>query len=258
MTGVMLTSVLAASGVQQEVLDGSLLVAIPVAMAAGLVSFLSPCVLPLVPGYLGYVTGLSGVDLEHQRRGRMLLGSALFVLGFTVVYVLVGATAGALGALIQGSETLLTRILGIGTILLGLVYLGALPLLGGERRLDVRPVAGLAGAPLLGAVFAIGWTACTGPTLSVIMALTLDGASATRGALLATAYCLGLGIPFLLAGLAYRRALGAFAVVRRHRVAVTRVGGVMLVLVGVLLATGVWTSMMQNLQGSISGFETVI
>jgi cytochrome c-type biogenesis protein len=133
-----------------------------------------------------------------------------------------------------------------------------LPLLGGERRLDVRPAAGLAGAPLLGAVFAIGWTACTGPTLSVIMALTLDGASATRGALLATAYCLGLGIPFLLAGLAYRRALGAFAVVRRHRVVVTRIGGVMLVAVGILLATGVWTTIMQHLQTSISGFETVI
>ncbi len=245
-------------GAQQSVLDGSLLLAVPVAVAAGLVSFLSPCVLPLVPGYLGYVTGLSGLDLQQQRRGRMLLGSALFVLGFTAVFVLVGASVGALGGLIQSRETLLNRVLGIATVVLGLVYLGAIPVLGGERRLDMRPVAGLAGAPLLGAVFAIGWTACTGPTLGAIMALTLDGGSATRGALLATAYCLGLGLPFLFAAVAYRRALGAFAVVRRHRVSVTRLGGGMLVAVGLLIATGVWAGWMQQLQGSISGFETVI
>lgn len=249
---------IAADGLQQTVFDGSLLLAVPVAAAAGLVSFLSPCVLPLVPGYLGYVTGLSGVDLERQRRGRMLAGSGLFVLGFTVVYVLVGATTGALGGLIAGASGTLTRVLGAVTVLLGLAYLGVLPLLGGERRLDVRPAAGLAGAPLLGAVFALSWVACTGPTLSVIMALTLNEASAGRGALLATAYCLGLGIPFLLAGLAYRRALGAFAAVRRHRVAVTRTGGAMLVVMGLLLATGRWDVIVQHLQGAITGFETVI
>ncbi len=242
----------------QVVLNGSMLLAVPIAMLAGLVSFLSPCVLPLVPGYLGYVTGLSGVDLEHQRRGRMLAGSALFVLGFTVVYVLIGATTGALGALLYEHTRLLTRVLGALTVVLGLAYLGVLPLLGGERRLDVRPAAGLAGAPLLGAVFGIGWTACTGPTLSVIMALTLDGASAARGALLATAYCLGLGIPFLLVAVAYRRALGALGAVRRHRALVTRIGGAMLVAVGVLLMTGIWAGLMQRLQGSITGFETVL
>lgn len=244
--------------VQQTVLDGSLLLAVPIAVAAGLVSFLSPCVLPLVPGYLGYVTGLSGVDLEGSRRGRMLAGMALFVLGFTVVYVLIGATTGALGGLLAERAGVLTRLLGVVTVLLGLVYLGVLPLLGGERRLDVRPAAGLAGAPLLGAVFGLGWTACTGPTLSVILALSLDGASAGRGALLAVAYCLGLGIPFLLAGLAYRRALGALDVVRRHRVLVTRLGGAVLVVVGVLLVSGVWTTLMQQVQGRISGFETVL
>jgi cytochrome c-type biogenesis protein len=240
------------------VLDGSLLLAVPIAVAAGLVSFLSPCVLPLVPGFLGYVTGLSGVDLEQQRRGRMVAGIGLFVLGFTVVYVLIGATTGALGGLLDARSEVLTRVLGVVVILLGLVYLGALPLLGGERRLDLRPAAGLAGAPLLGAVFGLGWTACTGPTLGAIMALTLDGASATRGALLATAYSLGLGIPFLLVGLAYRRALGALDVVRRHRVLVTRIGGAMLVTVGVLLASGAWTALMQQVQGRITGFETVI
>jgi cytochrome c-type biogenesis protein len=248
----------AAEGIQQTVLDGSLLLAVPLAVAAGLVSFLSPCVLPLVPGYLGYVTGLSGVDLEAHRRGRMVAGIGLFVLGFTAVYVLVGATAGALGGLLASWSDGLTRMLGLLTVVLGLVYLGVLPLLGGEHRLDLRPVAGLAGAPLLGAVFALGWTACTGPTLSVILALSLDGASASRGALLATAYCLGLGLPFLLVGLAYRRALGMLGAVRRHRVLVTRIGGGMLVAVGVLLASGAWTAMMQQVQGRISGFETVI
>lgn len=240
------------------VADGSLLLAIPIAVAAGLVSFLSPCVVPLVPGYLSYVTGLSGVDLEHQRRGRMLAGIGLFVLGFTAVYVLIGATTGALGGLLAEQSDLLSRVLGGVTVLLGLVYLGVLPLLGGERRLDLRPVAGLAGAPVLGIVFGLGWTACTGPTLAAIMALTLDDASATRGALLATAYCLGLGLPFLLVGLVYRRALGALAVVRRHRVLVTRIGGGMLIVVGLLLATGVWDAWMQDLRGWVGGFETVL
>lgn len=242
----------------EAVLDGSLLFAVPIAVAAGLVSFLSPCVLPLVPGFLGYVTGLSGVDLEQQRRGRMVAGIGLFVLGFTAVYVLIGATTGALGGLLAARSDLLTRVLGGVVVVLGLVYLGVIPLLGGERRLDLRPAAGLAGAPLLGAVFGLGWTACTGPTLAAILALTLDGASATRGAVLATAYSLGLGIPFLLAGLAYRRALGALGVVRRHRVLVTRIGGVMLIVVGLLLASGVWTALMQQVQGRISGFETVL
>ncbi len=242
----------------EAVLDGSLLFAVPIAVAAGLVSFLSPCVLPLVPGFLGYVTGLSGVDLEQQRRGRMVAGIGLFVLGFTAVYVLIGATTGALGGLLAARSDLLTRVLGVVVVVLGLVYLGVIPLLGGERRLDLRPAAGLAGAPLLGAVFGLGWTACTGPTLAAILALTLDGASATRGAVLATAYSLGLGIPFLLAGLAYRRALGALGVVRRHRVLVTRIGGVMLIVVGLLLASGVWTALMQQVQGRISGFETVL
>jgi cytochrome c-type biogenesis protein len=246
------------AGAQQTVLDGSLLLAVPVAMAAGLVSFLSPCVLPLVPGYLGYVTGLTGVDLEQQHRGRMLAGMSLFVLGFTAVYVLVGATVGALGGMIQGHATAISRVLGIVTVLLGLIYLGALPGLSAERRLDLRPAAGLAGAPLLGAVFAIGWTACTSPTLGAILALTGLGGNPARGALLATAYCLGLGVPFLLAGLLYRRAMGAFAVVRRHRVAVTRAGGVMLVLVGVLIATGVWATLTTSLSATIAGYQVAI
>lgn len=247
------------AGAQQTVLDGSLLLAVPLAVAAGLVSFVSPCVLPLVPGYLGYVTGLSGVDLEHQRRGRMLAGSGLFVLGFTAVYVVVGTTVGALGGLLTEHATAISRVLGVVTILLGLVYLGLMPdALTRDRGLDLRPAAGLAGAPLLGAVFALGWTACTSPTLGAILALTGIGGNPGRGALLATAYCLGLGLPFLLAALAYRRALGAFAVVRRHRVAVTRIGGALLVTIGVLVATGLWTRLTTALSGSIAGFEVAI
>jgi cytochrome c-type biogenesis protein len=246
------------AGIQATVLDGSLLVAVPVAVAAGAVSFLSPCVLPLVPGYLGYVTGLTGVDLDRQRRGRMLAGSGLFVAGFTAVYVPVGATAGALGAALTRYETALTRLLGILVILLGLVYLHVIPALQGRIGPDPRPAAGLAGAPVLGAAFALGWTACTGPTLAAILALAGAGADATRGALLATAYCLGLGLPFLFAALAYRRAMGAFAVVRRHSLAVSRAGGVLLVVLGALLATGAWTHLTSLLRGWVSGYGTVL
>jgi cytochrome c-type biogenesis protein len=243
------------AGAQQTVLDGSLVVAVPLAVAAGLVSFVSPCVLPLVPGYLGYVTGLTGIDLEQQRRGRMVAGMGLFVLGFTAVYVVVGTTVGALAGLFTEHAVAISRVLGVVTILLGLVYLGAVPALQSDRRLDLRPAAGLAGAPLLGAVFAIGWTACTGPTLGAILALTGIGGNPARGALLATAYCIGLGVPFLIAGLAYRRAMGAFAAVRRHRTTVTRIGGAMLVIIGLLIATGVWTRLTTALSGSIAGFE---
>jgi cytochrome c-type biogenesis protein len=246
------------AGARQTVLDGSLLLAVPLAMAAGLVSFVSPCVLPLVPGYLGYVTGLTGVDLEQQRRGRMLTGAALFVLGFTAVYVVMGATVGALAALLITHKTAISRVLGVVTIGLGVVYLGAFPALQRDRRVDVRPAAGLAGAPLLGAVFALGWTACTGPTLGAIFALTGIGGNPGRGALLATAYCFGLGVPFLLAALAYRRMMGAFAVVRRHRALVTRSGGVMLVVIGVMITSGAWQAMTSSFSGWIAGFEVPI
>jgi cytochrome c-type biogenesis protein len=246
------------SDLSSTVLDGSLVLALPIAVAAGLVSFLSPCVLPLVPGYLGYVTGLTGVDLEQQRRGRMVAGMLLFVAGFSVVFVLVGLTAGALGGALLEHRTAVERVLGAVTIALGLVYLGALPVLQGTKRLDVRPAAGLAAAPLLGVVFGVGWTACTGPTLTVIVSLSLIDGTATRGALLGAAYCVGLGLPFVVAGLAYRRAMGAFDVVRRHRVAVTRFGGGVLVVVGVLLVTGLWGQWIQSVQGSIAGYETVL
>jgi len=242
----------------QTVLDGSLLLAVPIAVLAGLVSFLSPCVLPLVPGYLGYVTGLTGVDLEQQKRGRMLAGVALFVAGFTAVYVAIGFAAGALGAALQAHAVGLQRVLGVLIIAMGLMFAGWLPGLDRSRGPAFRPGAGLAGAPLLGIVFGLGWTACTGPTLAAIMALGGLGGDPWRGALLATFYCLGLGIPFVVAALAYRRAMGAFDVVRRHRVAVTRVGGIMLVVLGVLLVSGVWNEIITRLTGVVAGFWTVV
>ena len=240
------------------VTSGSLVLAFPVAAAAGLVSFLSPCVLPLVPGYLSYVTGMSGADLATQRRGRLLLGVALFVLGFTVVFVSAGLAFGGFGALVQQHTTVLTRVLGAVTIVLGLAFMGFVPGLQRTVKSSRLPVAGIAGAPLLGMLFGLGWTPCIGPTLAAVQAMAYSEASATRGALLSFAYCLGLGVPFLFAAVAYRRALGAFGFVKRHYQAVMRVGGGMLVAIGLLLVTGAWTDLTIKMQGWVSGFTTVI
>jgi cytochrome c-type biogenesis protein len=228
--------------------SGSLALALPVALLAGLVSFFSPCVIPLLPGYLSYATGLSGADLAAgkagERRGRMLLGSVLFVLGFSVVFVAIGSLSGALGAWLVTWRDTLTLVLGVLTILLGLVFAGAfsrlLPGLQRDYRVHSVPAVGLAAAPLLGFLFGLGWTPCIGPTLAAITSLSLNEATAGRGALLSGVYAVGLGVPFIVAGLAYRRALGAFAFVRRHQAWVTRAGGLMLVLVGLLLVTGWW------------------
>jgi cytochrome c-type biogenesis protein len=230
--------------------SGSLPLALLVSALAGLVSFVSPCVLPLVPGYLGYVTGLTGVDLEKQRRGRMLAGATLFVLGFTVVYVTVVAAFGGLGGTLRVHQVAITRVLGALTIVLGLVFVGWFP--GSERewRPRWRPAAGLLGAPLLGAVFGLGWIPCVGPTLGAVLALaTSDShASVTRGATLATAYCVGLGVPFMLTAVAFGRLARVLSAVRRHQRLVQMLGGLLLVAVGVLLVTGVWTSIVNDVQ----------
>jgi cytochrome c-type biogenesis protein len=225
---------------QQQASSGSLVLAIPVALIAGLVSFFSPCVIPLLPGYLSYATGLSGADLEHARRGRMLAGSVLFVLGFSVVYVLLGWVAGSVGDWLVTWRHQLEIVLGILTILLGLAFAGLVPFFQRDYRIHSVPAVGLAAAPMLGFLFGVGWTPCIGPTLAAITNLSLNEATAGRGALLSGVYCLGLGVPFIVAALAYRRALGAFAFIRRHQQWVTRVGGLMLVLVGLALLTGWW------------------
>ncbi|MFF7198825.1 cytochrome c biogenesis CcdA family protein [Streptomyces sp. NPDC008079] len=245
----------AATDPNQTVLTGALLAAIPIAMFAGLISFFSPCVLPLVPGYLSYVTGVTGTDLAEAKRGRMLLGSSLFVLGFSALFVSGGALFGNFGAELLVHRQILSKIFGGLTIVLGLAFMG---IVGGltqrEFRFHYRPALGLAGAPVLGLLFGLGWAPCVGPTLGAVNALAFNDASAGRGALLMAFYCAGLGVPFIVAAIAFRRTLGAFAWVKRHYVWVMRAGGAMLVAVGVLLVTGVWDHITYQMQIWSSSF----
>lgn len=234
---------------QEQAAVGSLGLAVPVAMIAGLVSFFSPCVLPLLPGYLSYATGLSGADLAagkaKEQRGRMLLGSVLFVLGFAVVFVLIGAAFGSVGLWLRRWQDEIQIGLGVILVVLGLVFAGALPFLQRDWRIHKIPSVGLGAAPIIGALFAVGWTPCIGPTYSVIVNLTYVDATAMRGAFLSLCYALGLGIPFIAAGLAYRRTLGVAGWVRRHQVWVMRIGGLMLVVMGLLMITGWWDHVVQ-------------
>jgi cytochrome c-type biogenesis protein len=255
------------------VTDGSLLLAVAVSALVGLISFASPCVLPLVPGYLGYVAGLTGASattdvksspsttvaplstaagalatsarpVGQGDRRRVITGALLFVAGFSVVFVSFGALFGGLGRLLLEWAPWLTRVMGVVTIVMGLAFLGLLPWLQREARIHRRPPAGLAGAPVLGVVFGLGWTPCLGPTLSAVNALAYTEASAARGAVLGLAYCLGLGVPFLLVALGARRALGFSALARRRAQIVMRIGGVLLVMLGLLLVTGWWDAVM--------------
>ncbi|GAA4726815.1 cytochrome c biogenesis CcdA family protein [Modestobacter marinus] len=258
--------------------NGPLLVAAAVAALAGLISFASPCVLPLVPGYLSYVTGLVGsaprpaapagpppgggsaaggasvatavrpVD-ERASRGRMVLGAVLFVLGFTVVFVAISSAVGGLGRLLLEYNDVITRVMGLVTIVVGLGFLGWLPFLQRTARITARPAVGLAGAPLLGVVFGLGWTPCLGPTLQAVQSLAFSEATVGRGAFLGLAYCLGLGVPFVLVALGARWAVGAMSFLRRNARTVTRVGGVVLIGVGLMLVTGAWTELMIWLRG---------
>lgn len=249
-----------AIGANTTVLNGALLLALPIALFAGLISFFSPCVLPLVPGYLSYVTGVSGADLAEARRGRMLAGASLFVLGFTAVFVSTGALFGQFGDVFQGeNKEVITRVMGALVIVLGLFFMGAIPgLTMREFRFHKKPTAGLLGAPLLGVLFGVGWTPCMGPTLAAVNTLSLDQATAGRGALLTAVYCLGLGLPFILAALAFRKALGAFGWVKKHYAWVMRIGGGMLVLTGLLLVTGLWGGIVNEMQGWTQGFTVGI
>ncbi|MFE9398305.1 cytochrome c biogenesis CcdA family protein [Streptomyces flavidovirens] len=241
------------------VLGGALILALPIAVAAGLVSFFSPCVLPLVPGYLSYVTGISGTDLAEARRGRMVAGASLFVLGFTAVFVSTGTLFGYFGSTLQEYQETLSMVLGGLMILMGVLFMGLMPwITQREFRFHKRPSAGLAGAPVLGALFGIGWAPCTGPTLTAVQSLALSEASAGRGAILTVAYCLGLGVPFVIAAVAFRRALGAFARVKKHYAWVMRIGGVMMIVTGLLLVTGVWNGIVQDMQGWTQGFTVGI
>ncbi|MFP8886968.1 cytochrome c biogenesis CcdA family protein [Streptomyces mangrovi] len=230
-----------ATEINETVLTGGLLLAVPIALLGGLVSFFSPCVLPLVPGYLSYVTGIGGADLAEARRGRMVLGASLFVAGFTAVFVSGGALFGYFGQTLLEHQETISRILGVVLIAMGLLFAGLLKGVGQrEFRLHRRPAVGLAGAPVLGVLFGVGWTPCLGPTLTAVNALAFNEASAGRGALLTVVYCLGMGLPLILTAVAFRRAIGAFAAVKRHYAWVMRIGGGMLVALGVMMLTGVW------------------
>lgn len=248
---------------QTQAAGGSLALALPVAAIAGLVSFFSPCVIPLLPGYLSYATGLSGADLANgeasRRRGRMLAGSLLFVLGFAVVFVLVGTALGSAGVWLRRYTDEITFVMGFALIGLGLVFAGLVPWLQRDVRFHKIPAVGLGAAPLIGALFALGWAPCIGPTYGVIVGLTLTEATTARGAVLSGAYALGLGIPFIVAGVFYARSLGALKFVRRHQQVVMRVGGGMLVVVGLLLVTGLWDQAVQWVQiHLVGGFEVSV
>ncbi|MDY6055223.1 cytochrome c biogenesis CcdA family protein [Micrococcus sp.] len=234
----------------QIALDGSLLLAAPIALLAGLLSFLSPCVLPLVPGYLGYVSGLGGAALQTRRNGRVVLGAVLFVLGFTAVFVLMNVLFAGLAFRLLRDLAWITQLLGVLVILMGVVFMGGLPGLQTERKVHLRPAAGLAGAPVLGVTFGLGWAPCIGPTLAAVFALsyTPDAGAVARAALLALVYCLGLGLPFVLISLGVERGMRALGVFRRHRRTVMVAGGAVLILLGLVMLTGLWTEWMVRLQ----------
>jgi cytochrome c-type biogenesis protein len=247
-------------GVGELVTSGALWVAVPIAFLAGIVAFLSPCVLPLAPGYVSYITGLTGAELADVkgRRSQVLAGSLLFVLGFSVVFVSYGALFGGAGSLLLEYADVINRVLGVLVILMGLAFMGLIPGLQREWRFHRMPTWGVAGAPVLGLLFGLGWTPCIGPTLTAVQTLAFTEASALRGAALSFVYCLGLGLPFVLLALAFSRMARAIGWVRTHYVWVMRVGGGMLVLVGILLVTGLWTDLTVWLRVQVPGFETVL
>ncbi|HKX66658.1 MAG TPA: cytochrome c biogenesis protein CcdA [Intrasporangium sp.] len=232
---------------------GSVLLASVVALAAGLVSFASPCVLPLVPGFLGYVTGLSDESLERRSRGRLVIGALLFVLGFSVVFLIAAAALSAVGVAFREHQSALLRIGGAVVIVMGLLFLGA-----GKSyaaQLGWRPRAGLLGAPLVGAAFAVGWSPCWGPTLGAIQAMaapiSAEAGSIGRGLALAAVYSIGLGLPFILMAALWERAGRASAWLRRHRRPIQAFGGLMLIATGLLMVTGLWENVIAWLQTNL-------
>jgi cytochrome c-type biogenesis protein len=247
---------LATGSFEHAVTDGPLLIAAAVSALVGLIGFLSPCVLPLVPGYLSYVAGLSGSgDVRGGQGGqggpsqrRMVSGALLFVLGFTSIFVAEGVLFGSLGAAIRNHSLGLERVMGAVTVLMGVVFLGGIGFMQREVRIHRLPSAGLFGAPLLGAGFGLAWAPCLTPTFSAVYSLAFQQATAGRGAFLLVCYCLGLGIPFVLVALGVGWVSSALGFVRRHVRVVSQFGGVLLIIIGLLLVTGVWNHWMDLLR----------
>lgn len=247
--------------VADTVTGGSLLLAIPLALLAGFVSFASPCVLPLVPGYVGVVAGVTGAELEQPTvadRTKILTGVSLFILGFSVVFISYGALLGFAGEALLRYQEPIQRVLGVVIIVLGIGFMGAVPLLQREMRWHVSPKLGLWSAPVLGVLFGLGWTPCIGPTLAAVQALVFSEGSALRGALLSLAYCIGLGLPFLVLALAFRRMAGAMRWLRTHSVWVLRFGGATLIAIGLLLVTGYWNDLTVWMRVWASNFEVTL
>jgi cytochrome c-type biogenesis protein len=235
----------------EQIMSGFLITALPVAFLAGIISFLSPCVLPLVPGYLSFAAGFS------VNRGKVFLGSILFVLGFSSVFVSYGAIFGGIGNHLVTNEDLISRVLGVITIFLGFVFLGKFPF-APTFRPKIKTTGGLVGAPILGFLFGVGWTPCIGPALAAVETLAFQESSALRGALLSLGYCFGLGLPFIASGVFLDRSekLRKYLVKRGDQI--SKIGGIFLILIGLLEVTGLWGQMMNSIRSLISDFIPVV
>ena len=235
----------------EQIFSGFLVTAFPFAFIAGLISFLSPCVLPLVPGYLSFAAGFS------VSRGKVLLGSFLFVLGFSAVFVSFGAIFGGLGNALTSNEEIISRILGVVTIFLGFIFYGRFPF-SPTIRPKMRTTGGLLGAPILGVLFGIGWTPCIGPALAAVQTLAFQESSAVRGAVLSFGYCLGLGLPFMLSGLSMDKSAKLRSIIYRRGDMISKVGGIFLIAIGLLQVLGIWSQLMNSMRSLISDFIPVI
>ena len=234
-----------------QLFSGFLLIAFPISIIAGLISFLSPCVLPLVPGYLSFAAGYS------KAKGRVFIGSLLFVLGFSVLFISYGALFGGIGSRISTNEEAITRVLGVITILLGLIFMGRFPMM---RTFSpkVATNGGLIGAPLLGFLFGIGWTPCIGPALATVQTLAFQESSAVRGAILSFGYCIGLGAPFIASGLYLDKSASLRRYLTKRGDLISKIGGALLILIGIAQLLGIWTDLMISLRSMITEFAPVI